>query len=123
MTICQSKFHSLSQSNTEHGDVAPDSLTTKVSGFSQGSQGSMEKPPSQSRVAGEKPFDGAGNNFGVEPKSTPKMGTRFAGRKLSDIFVLELFAGTARLTRSFKRKGFKSLALIKPRRGLRAKTS
>ena len=114
MTFCQHKFHSFSQSSSEQSDVAPDSRGAESSSFSHRSQGSVEKQPSQSRVAGEKPFDGAGkDNFGGEPKSKPKKGDRFAGRKLSDIYVLELFAGTARLTRSFKKKGFRSLAFDK----------
>ena len=35
---------------------------------------------------------------------------QFSGQKLSDLYVLEVFAGTARLTRSLKQKGFKALA-------------
>ena len=40
----------------------------------------------------------------------------FAGQRLGDINVLELFAGTARLTKSFKRKGVRALALDKTSR-------
>ena len=50
------------------------------------------------------------DSVGEEPTSLPSKGKLFAGRKLSDIYVLEVFAGTARLTKSFKRKGFRALA-------------
>ena len=52
--------------------------------------------------------------FGEEPKQpSTRDGSKFAGQKLSDIYVLELFAGTARLTKHFRKKGFRGLAFDK----------
>eukprot|EP00435_Cladocopium_sp_Y103_P045630 s145_g13.t1 len=65
-------------------------------------------------VQGEEPCDlEPEKQLGEEPSVSQKSHTRFQGQKLDDIFILELFAGTARLTRCFGRKGFKALAFDK----------
>ena len=48
--------------------------------------------------------------LGEEPGLAFSASEKFAGQMLSDIYVLEIFAGTARLTKSLKQKGFKALA-------------
>ena len=80
----------------------------------QESKGLGSETLSESRVKGEEPTDRARKRpLGEEPSKSQIGDNWFAGQKLSDIYVLELFAGTARLTRSFKRKGFKGLAFDK----------
>ena len=53
------------------------------------------------------------SNVGVEPTEPRAGGNKFHGQAVKDIFVLELFAGTARLTKCFGRKGFKAMAFDK----------
>ena len=49
----------------------------------------------------------------MEPTEPHAGGHKFHGQAVKDIFVLELFAGTARLTKCFGRKGFKAMAFDK----------
>ena len=51
--------------------------------------------------------------LGEEPSLETSRGRTFSGVKLNDIYVLELFAGTARLTKSLKSKGFQAMAFDK----------
>ena len=83
-------------------------------GLLQESQGLESKTPLKSTVKGEEPVDRTRKRqLGEEPSKSQAGDNLFQGQKLSDIYVLELFAGTARLTRSFKKKGFKGLAFDK----------
>ena len=53
--------------------------------------------------------EGASPAVGIEPPAPHK----FHGLAVKDLYVLELFAGTARLTRCFGQKGFKAMAFDK----------
>ena len=53
------------------------------------------------------------HGLGEEPTPAVSHSRNFSGRKLEDIYVLELFAGTARLTKSMKQKGFQAMAFDK----------
>ena len=48
--------------------------------------------------------------LGEEPSLPSRDGKNFQGQTVRDLFVLELFAGTARLTQCFGRHGFKAMA-------------
>ena len=75
------------------------------------SPGLDSKPQSRRRVKGEEPCDEMRRKgLGEEPELAFSASEKFAGQKLSDIYVLEIVAGTARLTKSLKQKGFKALA-------------
>ena len=114
MTFCQPMFHNFSQSSTEQGDGAPDSLVEKFLAFHKDLKDQWKDHlPTAGSQARSLLTELGNKDFGVEPKSKPKMCNRFAGQELCGIYVPELFAGTARLTRSFKRKGFRSLAFDK----------
>ena len=76
--------------------------------------GCEQKPPSKHQIKGEKPCDEMRRKgLGEEPSVAFNKGQKHVGRKLGDIYVLELFAGTARLTRSMKQKGFHAMAFDK----------
>ena len=83
--------------------------------------GCKPMPPSKHQIKGEKPCDEMRRKgLGEEPSVACNKGQRHCGRRLGDIYVLELFAGTARLTRSMKQKGFMPWRLTSPPRGLKA---
>ena len=63
------------------------------------------------------------HGLGEEPTPAVSHSRNFSGRKLEDIYVLELFAGTARLTKSMKQKGFQAMAFDKSSKGLKVKLS
>ena len=68
-----------------------------------------KRPPAKHDVRGEEPADEMRRKgLGEEPSLDPDL--RFKGLRLDDIFVVELFAGTARLTKSLKRTGFQAMA-------------
>ena len=95
-------------------DLETTGALSTVKGLLQESEGLGSETQSESRVKGEEPIDRARKRpLGEEPSKSQIGDKWFTGQKLSDIYVLELFAGTARLTRSFKRKGFKGLAFDK----------
>ena len=48
--------------------------------------------------------------LGEEPKLVFEKGRKHCGQKLSDIYVIELFAGTARLTKCLRKQGFQAMA-------------
>ena len=48
--------------------------------------------------------------LGEEPSFPSRDGKNFQGQTVRDLFVLELFAGTARPTQCFGRHGFKAMA-------------
>ena len=74
-------------------------------------KGQDSKPPAKRQVKGEEPCDEMRRKgLGEEPQVALSAPDRFSGQKLGDLYVLEVFAGTARLTRSLKQKGFKALA-------------
>ena len=51
--------------------------------------------------------------LGEEPSQASSSRRTFAGMLLNDIYVLEIFAGTARLSKSLKLKGFQAMAFDK----------
>ena len=51
--------------------------------------------------------------LGEEPSQTASSRQTFAGMGLDDIHVLEIFAGTVRLSKSLKLKGFQAMAFGK----------
>ena len=51
--------------------------------------------------------------LGEEPSQTASSRQTFAGMRLNDIHVLEIFAGTAHLSKSLKLKGFQARAFGK----------
>ena len=71
-------------------------------------------PVSTHSIKGEKPLsEMSRHGLGEESRPAVAYEQHFAGRKLEDIYVLELFAGTARLTKSMKQKGFQAMAFDK----------
>ena len=48
--------------------------------------------------------------LGEEPRLAFSSSQKHSGQKFSDIYVLELFAGTARLTKCLRQKGFQAMA-------------
>ena len=72
------------------------------------------KQPSKRQIEGEEPLDRVPRKvLGEEPSQTASSRRTFAGMRLNDIYVLEIFAGTARLSKSLKLKGFQAMAFDK----------
>ena len=70
-----------------------------------------KRPPAKHDVRGEEPADEMRRKgLGEEPSWAFDPDLRFKGLRLGDIFVVERFAGTARLTKSLKRTGFQAMA-------------
>ena len=79
-----------------------------------------EKPFSEHKVRGEKPCDEMlRKGLGEEPSPIAKPKSMQQRDSLSDFYVLELFAGTARLINIL---ALKLWLLTKPQRGLRARS-
>ena len=69
------------------------------------------KPPSTHSVRGEEPSDEMRRKgLGEEPRLAFGAGCKHASQKLNDIYVIELFAGTARLTKCLRKQGFQAMA-------------
>ena len=54
-----------------------------------------------------------GEPLGEEPRRSLEKDLKFQGRAVKDLYFLELFAGTARLTKCFGQSGFKAMAFDK----------
>ena len=54
-----------------------------------------------------------GGPLGVEPRQGLDKDLKFQGHAVKDLYFLELFAGTARLTKCFGQSGFKAMAFDK----------
>ena len=60
---------------------------------------------------GEEPCDEMRRKgLGEEPRLAFGAGCKHASQKLNDIYVIELFAGTARLTKCLRKQGFQAMA-------------
>ena len=108
-TVCQNSLEQFHASATQP--------SSRDSPFSEGPDHKSVTdecgPTSKPSALGEKrKSKEVGEISGVEPKM-PRAGGKFQGRAIKDIMVLELFAGTARLTKCFGRKGFKAMAFDK----------
>ena len=69
------------------------------------------KTPSKHKIGGEEPSDEMRRKgLGEEPRLAFEKDRKHCGQKLSDIYVLELFAGTARLTKCLRKQGFQAMA-------------
>ena len=72
------------------------------------------KPASKHKVVSEELNDKVdGEPLGEEPRRSIEKDLKFQGQAVKDLYFLELFAGTARLTKCFGRSGFKAMAFDK----------
>ena len=72
------------------------------------------KPASKHKVMSEELIDKVdGEHLGEEPRRSIEKDLKFQGRAIKDLYFLELFAGTARLTKCFGHSGFKAMAFDK----------
>ena len=112
MTFCQNSFDNF-ETDVDQG---PAILGPKDPASSSGHKSSRDECESTKgpKVLSEELKDkGPVSSAGVEPTPPQSGGNKFHGLAVKDIYVLELFAGTARLTRCFGRKGFKAMAFDK----------
>ena len=78
------------------------------------SLGKVHKPPSKHQIRGEEPRDEMRRKgLGEEPRLSFTSCQKHSGQKLSDVYTLELFAGTARLTKCLRRHGLQGMAFDK----------
>ena len=78
------------------------------------SQFSFEPEAARHKVRGEEPSDEMRRKgLGEEPSLAIDSDLPRKGQRISDVFVIELFAGTARLTKCLKRCGFQAMAFDK----------
>ena len=102
------KFHSL-KTLDEFKTAKPAKVSSKAHSSVDGEQSG--KPPSTHSVRGEEPSDEMRRKgLGEEPRLAFGAGCKHAGQKLNDIYVIELFAGTARLTKCLRKQGFQAMA-------------
>ena len=72
------------------------------------------KPASKHKVVSEELIDKVdGEPLGEEPRRSLVEDLKFQGLAVKDLYFLELFAGTARLTKCFGQSGFKAMAFDK----------
>ena len=102
------KFHSLKMLD-EFKTAMPAKGSSKAHSSVDGEQSG--KPPSTHSVRGEEPSDEMRRKgLGEEPRLAFGASCKHAGQKLNDIYVIELFAGTARLTKCLRKQGFQAMA-------------
>ena len=78
------------------------------------SLGKVHKPPSKHQIRGEEPRDEMRRKgLGEEPRLSFTSCQKHSGQKLSDVYTLELFAGTARLTKCLRQHGLQGMAFDK----------
>ena len=107
-TFCQNSFSEFDF--TSPTGQTKQRLSEEVSKKACMPLGSERLPPSKHSVRGEEPADEMRKKgLGEEPRLAFQ-DLKHSGHKMSDIYVLELFAGTARLTRCLKQKGFQAMA-------------
>ena len=113
-TFCPNSFSVSTFSDCGQGDNKSRKRAASPKGASQ-KFAKLEDAQSSGRKHSSEELESEATerHVGEEPTYTPKGGTSFKGVKLEDIYVLELFAGTARLTKSFKKHGFKAMAFDK----------
>ena len=111
-TFCQE------QSDQFHVGQTPEKFETsepvQVSTSLHKSLGKVHKPPSKHQIRGEEPRDEMRRKgLGEEPRLSFTSCQKHSGQKLSDVYTLELFAGTARLTKCLRRHGLQGMAFDK----------
>ena len=110
MTFCPNSFEFHSSTMLDEFKTSePVNVLSKVHKSTDCEQSC--KPPSKHKVGGEEPSDEMRRKgLGEEPKLVFEKGRKHCGQKLSDIYVIELFAGTARLTKCLRKQGFQAMA-------------
>ena len=78
------------------------------------SMDSRHKQPSKHGIKGEEPCDEMRRKgLGEEPRLCITGCRKHSGQKLSEVYTLELFAGTARLTKCLRQNGLQAMAFDK----------
>ena len=109
----QQQFHEV----CDKGDVlesSPKHYEGHFENLAQQSLKDVRKLSSKHKVRSEELSDKViGKNLGEEPRQVLDEDQKFQGQAVKDLYFLELFAGTARLTKCFGQSGFKAMAFDK----------
>ena len=110
VTCCPNSFEKFHKKKPDEFKIAE--LAKVISKAHSSVEGEQSfKPPSKHSVRGEEPSDEMQTKgLGEEPRMAFGAGCKQAGPKMNDICVIKLLAGTARLTKCLRKKGFLAMA-------------